>query len=82
MAQQLILSVEDTSTLKALKKLVSVMNGVTILPQKKVRKAAFQPYESLESYEPNAVTLQAMKDARSGRTYRASSAANLISEVI
>ena len=67
------LQIDNPSIIPSLRKVLNAIEGVVILPQRKATAAAD---------EPNATTVKAIKDVRSGKTYKASSVDDLLTQCL
>ena len=67
------IQVENNSVLNGLKKILSVMEGVTIISSKK---------SATDQDRLNATSLKAIKDVKAGKTHKASSADDLLNQCL
>lgn len=69
----LTIQVENNSVLNGLKKILSVMEGVTIISTKK----SVSDQDKL-----NSATIKAIKDVKAGKTYKANSVDDLLNQCL
>lgn len=67
------IQVENNSVLNGLKKILSVMEGVTIISSKK---------SVTDQDRLNATSLKAIKDVKAGKTHKASSVDDLLNQCL
>lgn len=67
------IQIDDPSIIPSLKKVLSAIEGVVVLPQKK---------RSATTDVPNATTLKAIKDVKDGKTFKASSVDDLLTQCL
>lgn len=70
----LTIQVKDSSLLSGLKKILKAIDGVTIVSSKKECKSSIE--------QPNETTLKAIEDVKAGKTFKASSADDLIAQCL
>lgn len=70
----LTIQVENNSVLLALKRIIKVMEGVSIVSTKRNADA--------QGRQLNASTIKAINDVRAGKTYKASSADDLLAQCL
>lgn len=66
----MVIQIENSSVLSGLKKVLNAMEGVTILKSTKTTST------------PNSATIKAIKDVKAGRTNKATSVDDLISQCL
>lgn len=67
------IQVENNTVLRSLKRILSIMEGVTIIPSSR---------KKTEQDELNATTLKAIKEVKEGKTFKASSADDLLAQCL
>lgn len=70
----LTIQVENNSVLLGLKRIIKVMEGVSIVSNKRNADA--------QGRQLNASTIKAINDVRAGKTYKASSADDLLAQCL
>lgn len=70
----LTLKIDNPAIIPSLRKVLSAIDGVVILPQRRSK--------SKTADVPNATTLKAIKDVKEGRTFKASSVDDLMHQCL
>ena len=68
------LQIDNPAILPSLRKVLAAIEGVAILPQKRQSSVAVDT--------PNATTVKAIKDVRNGKTFKASSVDDLLTQCL
>ncbi len=68
------IQIENPSIIPSLRKVLNAIDGVAILPQRHKSVA--------KQDKPNATTIKAIKDAKAGKTFKASSVDDLINQCL
>ena len=71
--ETITIQVENPSIIPSLRKILNALDGVVVLPQRKPK--------TIED-KPNATTLKAIHDVKTGKTYKASSVDDLFKQCL
>ena len=67
------IQIDDPSIIPSLRKVLGAIEGVVVLPQRK---------KGIKTDTPNATTLKAIKDVKEGKTFKASSVDDLLTQCL
>ena len=67
------IQIDDPSIIPSLRKVLGAIEGVVVLPQRK---------KGIKTETPNATTLKAIKDVKEGKTFKASSVDDLLTQCL